>query len=44
MLPRGDRVGNGWIDDATLQRLAQPLCKNGYGQYLLSLVERGVVR
>ena len=36
--------GNGWIDDATLQRLAQPLCKNGYGQYLLSLVERGVVR
>ena len=36
--------GNGWIDDATLQKLAQPLCKNGYGQYLLSLVERGVVR
>jgi len=27
----------GWIDAAQLQRLAQPLRKNGYGQYLLSL-------
>jgi glucose-1-phosphate thymidylyltransferase len=26
-----------WIDDAQLQRLADPLKKNGYGQYLLSL-------
>ena len=35
---------NGWINDAQLQALAQPLAKNGYGQYLLSLVSRGVVR
>ena len=32
---------NGFIDDAQLQRLAQPLAKNGYGQYLMRmLVER----
>ena len=36
--------GNGWITDAQLQELAKPLAKNGYGQYLLSLVSRGVVR
>jgi len=36
--------GNGWITDAQLQALAQPLAKNGYGQYLLSLASRGVVR
>ncbi len=35
---------NGWIDDAQLQALAAPLAKNGYGQYLLSLVARGVVK
>jgi glucose-1-phosphate thymidylyltransferase len=29
---------NGWIDAAQVQRLAQPLAKNGYGQYLLRLV------
>ncbi|MBJ6980336.1 sugar phosphate nucleotidyltransferase, partial [Luteimonas sp. MC1572] len=34
---------NGWIDDADLERLAAPLAKNGYGQYLLSLAKRGVV-
>ena len=28
---------SGWIEDAQLQRLADPLKKNGYGQYLLSL-------
>ncbi|MFN3612569.1 glucose-1-phosphate thymidylyltransferase RfbA [Tepidimonas sp.] len=28
----------GWIDAEQLQRLAQPLVKNGYGQYLLSLL------
>ena len=27
-----------WIDAAQLERLAQPLAKNGYGQYLLRLV------
>jgi glucose-1-phosphate thymidylyltransferase len=29
---------NGFIDDAQLHRLAQPLAKNGYGQYLLRLL------
>ena len=28
----------GWIDDEQLQRLAAPLGKNGYGQYLASLL------
>lgn len=27
----------GWIDDGQLERLAQPLAKSGYGQYLLGL-------
>jgi glucose-1-phosphate thymidylyltransferase len=31
----------GWIDDAQLERLAQPLAKNGYGQYLLRLLKEG---
>jgi glucose-1-phosphate thymidylyltransferase len=30
---------NGWIDDAQLDRLAQPLVKSGYGQYLLRLLK-----
>ena len=29
---------NGFIDDAQLQKLAHPLAKNGYGQYLLRLL------
>lgn len=29
---------SGWIDDAQLTRLAQPLAKTGYGQYLLRLL------
>jgi glucose-1-phosphate thymidylyltransferase len=33
---------SGWIDAAQLQALAQPMAKNGYGQYLLKLLaERG---
>ena len=28
-----------WIDAAQLQKLASPLAKNGYGQYLLSLLK-----
>ena len=28
-----------WIDAAQLQKLASPLAKNGYGQYLLSLIK-----
>jgi len=34
---------NGWIKDEQLERLAEPLAKNGYGQYLLGLAERGIV-
>jgi glucose-1-phosphate thymidylyltransferase len=29
----------GWITPAQLEALAKPLCKNGYGQYLLNLLE-----
>ena len=29
---------NGWIDDAQIERLAQPMLKNGYGQYLMKLL------
>ena len=32
---------NQWIDAAQLRELAKPLAKNGYGQYLLSLLEHG---
>ena len=34
---------NGWIDNAALTALAIPLAKSGYGQYLLSLIDRGRV-
>ena len=30
---------SGWIDDAQLEKLAQPLAKSGYGQYLLRLLK-----
>ena len=30
----------GWIDDEALDRLAQPLRKSGYGEYLLQLLQR----
>ena len=36
--------GNGWISDEQLLELARPLAKNGYGQYLQTLVTRGVVK
>ena len=42
--PEEIAFGNGWIDAAQVERLAAPLAKNGYGQYLLSLAARGVVR
>jgi glucose-1-phosphate thymidylyltransferase len=32
----------GFIDDAQLLRIAEPLRKSGYGEYLLQLLERGV--
>jgi glucose-1-phosphate thymidylyltransferase len=30
---------NGWIDGAQLERLAAPMLKNGYGQYLMRLLK-----
>ncbi|MBE2292332.1 MAG: glucose-1-phosphate thymidylyltransferase RfbA [Xanthomonadales bacterium] len=42
--PEEIAYGNGWIDAERLEKLAAPLAKNGYGQYLLSLLKRGVVR
>ncbi len=33
---------SGWIDSAQLERLAQPLAKNGYGQYLQRLLKEKV--
>ena len=33
----------GWIGDEDLLKLAEPLKKNGYGQYLAALLERGKV-
>jgi glucose-1-phosphate thymidylyltransferase len=33
---------NGWVDDGQLERLAQPLGKSGYGQYLLGLLHEKV--
>jgi glucose-1-phosphate thymidylyltransferase len=35
---------NGWISAAELERLATPLSKNGYGKYLLRLLEEGANR
>ncbi len=35
---------NGWIDDDQLLRLAAPLAKTGYGQYLQNLVREGHAR
>lgn len=31
---------NGWISSAQLEQLAHPLTKNGYGQYMLSLLKQ----
>ena len=31
-----------WIDAAQLQQLAQPLAKNGYGQYLLRVLSEKI--
>jgi glucose-1-phosphate thymidylyltransferase len=35
---------NGWIDDGQLRALAAPLAKNGYGQYLLALLDQPQAR
>ena len=37
--PEEIAYANRWIDAAALQKLAAPLAKNGYGQYLLSLLK-----
>ena len=41
--PEEIAFNNGWIDDTQLRALARPLVKNGYGQYLLDLIDRGYV-
>jgi len=41
--PEEIAFGNGWIDAEALERLAAPLLKNGYGQYLHQIVLRGKV-
>jgi len=33
----------GWIDGTQIERLARPLIKNGYGQYLLQLLKEKIV-
>ena len=32
-----------WIDDAQLAKLAEPLARSGYGQYLAGLLKHGVI-
>ena len=41
--PEEIAFNNGWIDRGELEALAKPLAKNGYGQYLMQLPERGYV-
>jgi len=41
--PEEIAYGQGWISDAELEALAAPLLKNGYGQYLHTLLQRGIV-
>ena len=41
--PEEIAYSQGWISPAQLKALAAPLAKNGYGQYLLSLLEHGQV-
>jgi glucose-1-phosphate thymidylyltransferase len=36
--PEEIAYGQKWIDAAQIQKLAAPLAKNGYGQYLLGLL------
>jgi glucose-1-phosphate thymidylyltransferase len=37
--PEEIAFGQGWVDAAQILKLASPLSKNGYGQYLLSLLK-----
>jgi len=34
---------HGWIDAAQVEKLAQPLLKNGYGQYLMRILTERIV-
>lgn len=42
--PEEVAYSQGWIDAEQVKRLATPLSKTGYGQYLLHLVEQGYVK
>ena len=42
--PEEVAYNNGWIDAEQVKRLAAPLLKTGYGQYLMHLVEQGLVK
>ena len=42
--PEEVAYNNGWIDAEQVKRLAAPLLKTGYGQYLMHLVEQGHVK
>jgi len=35
---------NGWINAGQLERLAEPMLKTGYGQYLKQLLVKGLAR
>jgi glucose-1-phosphate thymidylyltransferase len=39
--PEEIAFNKGWIDEAQVMRLAEPLRKSGYGDYLLKMVSRG---
>jgi glucose-1-phosphate thymidylyltransferase len=41
--PEEIAYANGWIDAAQVARLAEPLRRNGYGEYLLGLLRTGAV-
>lgn len=41
--PEEIAFGQGWISAEQLETLAAPLLKNGYGQYLQKLLQRGIV-
>jgi len=41
--PEEIAYSQGWVSPEQLKALAAPLAKNGYGQYLLSLLEHGQV-
>jgi len=41
--PRRSPTVGGWIDAQAVQRIAEPLKKNGYGQYLLAMLRERVI-